>query len=218
MRTVNPEPFNVYKYEELSDDAKTKVKEWYLNDGRWSQFRAECFNQAIKENIDIIFGDDNHNLDVQWSLSYSQGDGVNIYGKISADVFLDAMDNRFADMPQLKEYVDALTDHEKKTIRAYTEVVPSIELPSNHFYCYCVADKADIAGEFECELEWNDYKNIDTVTLEKFEQVVIGVFSSLCSTFEDWGYEDLYEVDEDELSYRCEEQEWEFYEDGTIYY
>lgn len=216
MRTITTTT-NLYKYDELSDDAKAKAKQLYLNDEGFMQVRAENFTEFVKEDIGNLFGWDKHELDVQWSLSHSQGDGVNIYGKISADVFLDAMDNRFADIPQLKEYVDALTDHEKKTIRAYAEVVPSIELPSNHWYCYCVADKSDIAGEFTNELEWNDYKNIDVESIEKFEKVVVGVFETLCSMYEDCGYGELYEVDEVDIAGLADLNDWEFTEDGTIY-
>ena len=84
MRTI-VETKEVYTYDELSDSAKQAVKDWYL---------TECsyfgdFDEMVTEDLRSIFGD--NMLDVQYSLGYSQGDGLNIYGKINAKKILDFM-------------------------------------------------------------------------------------------------------------------------------
>ena len=45
MRTVI-ETYNVYNYNELSDEAKEKAKQWYLDD----TFRTDDFTSMIEED------------------------------------------------------------------------------------------------------------------------------------------------------------------------
>ena len=72
----------VYEYMELSDDAKENAKQWYLNDDPRSYELTDIF----MEDIHQIFP--NSKLEVQWSLSSCQGDGVNIYGSVDLhDIF-----------------------------------------------------------------------------------------------------------------------------------
>lgn len=66
----------VYNFNELSDKAKEKVKEWYLNGQD-----AEFFYEDSMAYINELFP--NSELDIQFSLGYCQGDGFNIYGEIS---------------------------------------------------------------------------------------------------------------------------------------
>ena len=62
--------FNVYQYSELSDEAKAKVRSWYIDD----PFRAEELTDMINEDLKNLFP--NSELKVEWSLSSCQGDGV----------------------------------------------------------------------------------------------------------------------------------------------
>ena len=73
----------VYNFNELSDNAKEKVREQYLNGQD-----AEFFYEDSMTYINELFP--NSKLDIQFSLGYCQGDGFNIYGEIS---FFDLMKN-----------------------------------------------------------------------------------------------------------------------------
>ena len=85
MRTVT-KTYNVYKYNELSEDAKEKVKQWYLDD----DFSPQEFENSCMDALNRLFP--NSDLKVQFSLSACQGDGFNIYGKLDlSDVFMPAM-------------------------------------------------------------------------------------------------------------------------------
>ena len=210
MKTIT-ETKNIYKYEELSEEAKETVKQWYLDD----EFRAQDFEEITLEGLHELFK--NSKLKVQFSLNFCQGDGLNIYGKLNLmDVFT-AIKN-----PENKElfekYNDKFSEHEQRTIEAYIEVCGNeIELPYNRNYCYCISDKIDFANEWIEELQYCDYSNIKFGIIEKVESLIIEIFETLSSTYEKIGYDYFYEVDEEELQEMCESNEWEFLEDGTLY-
>lgn len=77
---------NVYEFIELSDDAKQRVRDWYLQ----TYHTPDVFTDMIVEDLRNIFGQD-VNLNVEYSLGYCQGDGVNVYGKINWETLLDFM-------------------------------------------------------------------------------------------------------------------------------
>jgi hypothetical protein len=206
MRTATVE-YEVYKYNELSEEAKEKVKQWYL-EGQ----EPFVFSEMVKEDLRNLFG--KNNLDVQYSLSYCQGDGLNIYGEIDAESIFKCLEKHNGGT-QLAEFENVLTDKEKKIIKHYASECGMIELPMNSRYCYSLADYIDIAEDWEYRL--SDYSNLNTEALEKFEKLVRNMFSKLCKSYEDWGYEFFYEIPEDELEEICEANEYEFLEDGTVF-
>ncbi len=72
----------VFTFPELNGEAKEKAKEWYLNDETLSWELTDSY----ESDLSCIFP--NSDLKVQWSLSYCQGDGVNIYGSVNMeDIF-----------------------------------------------------------------------------------------------------------------------------------
>lgn len=207
VETVN---YNVYQYNELSEDAKEKVKAWYL-EGR----EPFIFTEMCEEDLYNLFGD--NDLQVQYSLGYCQGDGFNIYGKIDAGSILKCLENNNGGT-QLEEFKDMLTEKEKKTILHYAEECGEIELPINHRYCYSLADYIDIKESWEYDLEcYSGFENINTEALEKFEKMVRGIFETLCSSYEKQGYEYFYEISEEELEEMCEANQYEFLVDGTVF-
>lgn len=209
MRTATVE-YNVYKYNELSDKAKEKVKEWYL-EGR----EPFIFTEDCEEDLHNLFG--KNDLKVQYSLGYCQGDGFNIYGKISAHSILNCLEKHNGGT-QLEEFEDALTVKEKATILHYAEECGDIELPMNNRYCYCIARYTDIADDWEYQLEnYSGYKNINKEALEKFESMVHGIFEKLCKSYEEQGYEYFYEIEEEVLDEMCEVNGYEFLKDGTVF-
>ena len=103
--------YEIYTYDELSGEAKEKVKQWYL-EGQ----EADIFTDICKEDLNNLFGE--NDLDVQYSLSYCQGDGFNIYGQIKAKQIFECLENNNGGT-QLEEFKGVLTDEEKKTILCY---------------------------------------------------------------------------------------------------
>lgn len=212
MRTVT-ETYNVYTYTELSEKAKEKVKQWYLDD----DFRVIEFDEIYKRDLHYLFP--NSELNLQFSLNGCQGDGLNIYGKLDLlDVFRAINDKTYCG-DTFKDFWDCITKHEQKTMEAYMKKVCGsiVDLPCNRYYAYCVAYRVDFADNWFAELEYQGYKNIRIDTIRKVEKIVANMFTKLSKKYEEYGYQYLYEADEEEITETCAANGWEFLEDGTFY-
>ena len=82
MRTVT-ETYEIYKFEELDEIAKDEVRRWYLDDPD----RSHLLLDDIMYHLESLFGK-GHDMKVQFDLGYCQGDGLNIYGYVSAYVMI----------------------------------------------------------------------------------------------------------------------------------
>ncbi len=211
MEVVTRE-YKVYNFSELSEDAKEKAKQWYLDD----DFRPQEFENIYTEDLHYLFN--NSDLKMQFSLSYCQGDGLNIYGKLDLmDVFAVIRDTDHSG-EQFKQYKDLFSEHEQKTIEAYMEACGrEIELPYNRHYCYCIDDRVDFADEWIEILEYCRYKNIQIDTIRKMEKLVGMMFENLSATYEKYGYDYFYNADDEVVNETCEANGWRFLEDGTFF-
>lgn len=211
MEVVTRE-YKVYNFSELSEDAKEKAKQWYLDD----DFRPQEFENIYTEDLHYLFN--NSDLKMQFSLSYCQGDGLNIYGKLDLmDVFAAIRDTDHSG-EQFKQYKDLFSEHEQKTIEAYMEACGrEIELPYNRHYCYCVDDRVDFADEWIEILEYCRYKNIQIDTIRKMEKLVGMMFEDLSTTYEKYGYDYFYNADDEVINETCEANGWRFLEDGAFF-
>jgi len=198
MRTVSID-YDVYKYQELSEQAKEKAKEWYLEgkDAYW--FKDDC-----EEILHCEFP--NSELKVEFSLSYCQGDGLNIYGSI--------------DLLELWNKLDKskYTDKEKKFME-YVLKTHAVDytMKQNYRYGYCNSSSWDFTEDIIDDMEWTQQRGIKYDVLEKFNEDCKEYMEKLCSDFESDGYAYFYEVDDDEMIDMCEANEWEFTADGKIF-
>ena len=204
--------YKVYNFSELSEDAKEKVKQWYLDD----DFRPCEFENIYTEDLRYLFN--NSDLKLQFSLSYCQGDGLNIYGKLDlTDVFTAIRDTEHSG-DLFEQYKDLFSEHEQRTIEAYMEVCGrEVELPYNRHYCYCIDDRVDFADDWIESLEYCRYKNIQIDTIRKMEKLVGRMFENLSATYEKYGYDYFYNADDEVVNEECEANGWRFLEDGTFF-
>ena len=121
----------VFTFPELNGEAKEKAKEWYLNDETLSWELTDSYER----DLSCIFP--NSDLKVQWSLSYCQGDGVNIYGSVNMEDIFSLPQNAPA-----YNWIDGyLTEKEIRTLRFYmSEYKNEVKIPVNRRYSYCMAD------------------------------------------------------------------------------
>lgn len=192
----------VYKFEELSREAKNKAKKDFINDG----CRVFEWGEYIKEELKNVFP--NSALLVEWSLNFCQGDGVNVYGSINPeDVFSDG----------------GFTDKEKEIISNYYSECSIFEeyltIPRNLSYSYCKADKAEptnIIVTDMAETGWEDAPKY-AATIEKYRAAMINKAEEFCARMEKEGYEYLYTISDEDFQEIAEANDWEFYEDGGLY-
>ena len=172
--------------------------------------------EIYTEDLRYLFN--NSDLKLQFSLSYCQGDGLNIYGKLDLmDVFTAIRDTEHSG-DLFEQYKDLFSEHEQKTIEAYMEVCGrEVELPYNRHYCYCIDDRVDFADDWIESLEYCRYKNIQIDTIIKMEKLVGRMFENLSATYEKYGYDYFYNADDEVVNETCEANGWRFLEDGTFF-
>lgn len=209
--------YNLYTYDELSDDAKENAKQWYLQNCRKPFF----FTEDVEQDLENLFGE--NNFDVQYQLSYCQGDGLNIFGSVAVSNVIKFVKEHQLNERSFDSLYNILTDEEMDTILLYSKETDGIALHQNIHDCYCMAEYIEFTDEWEEQLEWAiendrvDYKSINTELIEKFEQLVKDIFHELCNMYADWGYQYFYEVSDEEMTEVCKANNFEFLEDGTIY-
>lgn len=202
MKVITKE-FKVYSYSELSEKAKKRVKEWYL-----SGQDSDIFDNTIESDLSYLFP--HSSLKFQYSLGYCQGDGFNIYGKIDIRDVIDYAED---------SENDYFTEKEKRTLLFYVnECGCDIVLPENGSrYNYCVCDENDIYDDFIYMLEDRGIRNIKAETIEKLQSAVEEIFCRLCYKYENEGYSYFYEVDDETLEEYCNDNEYEFLENGSLF-
>ena len=214
MKTIT-KTYKVYNYNELSDEAKEKVKQDYLDD----PVRNDIFYEDCMETIHSLFPQSD--LKVQYSLSSCQGDGFNIYGTLDVFNMINLMRNKeklpISLLNEIEKDIDAFTNKELDMIsQYYNYYCSSIKIPHNFRYCYSQADYINFADDWAEELENAEMEYNDNLII-KFENFVRKFFSKLNDMFEEEGYEFLYNVSDEETEDWCEVNEYMFLEDGTLF-
>ena len=190
-----------YTYNELSESAKEKVKQWYLDDPIRNDILYEDIMLYLYDNFKLS------ELKVMYSLGYCQGDGLNIYGNLNLYDFLD---------------IWQASPKEKKTIEFYIgRAFYQYNFVENNRYCYSckfidrnyIDDKID---EFITELQDNKITNIKKPLISQFFNDMINYFETLDAEFKDNGYNYLYNCDDEEIEEACEANEWYFTESGDF--
>lgn len=173
--------YNVYDFFELSEEAKERAKQWYLDD----DFRQPEFTEIYEQDLQNIFPDSE--LKLQYSLSYCQGDGLNIYGNLDVNNILNLPASGFCGN-EFEDLIGYFTDKEVRTISRYLgECRKKICLPMNNHYNYCCVDRISLAKEWKNDLWCASYKNINKELLQKLEKYVITIIERLCANYEKYG-------------------------------
>lgn len=194
--------YNVYRFEELSQAAKEKVREWYLEGQSTLNY---IFTEDCENRLSELFP--NSDLKVQYSLNYCQGDGFNIYGEIRLDELLEKIAEKFTEK-ELKFFKWAFSEYDTSYKMAY----------NNHYcYCYCICSDNEFMEDIFYEMDNWYFRNIPEKTLEKFNKLAGEYLDSLCKEFEKEGYEWFYEISEEDLQEHCEANDYEFLENGQVY-
>ena len=200
-RTVT-KSYDVYTYDELSDEAKKKVKDLFLS------WRADddTFTDSCETTLTELFP--NSDLKVQYSLSYSQGDGFNTYGKLKVKDLLDVDLSKY---PLNDSGIQALAN--KDVIKDVCDKADlyDIDLEENNRYCYSLADGIEVVPDYDVELSQEETGLLSD--LENFAQSVMGKINR---QFEKDGYDWFYEMSDEEASEQADANDYEFTEDGKL--
>lgn len=200
----------LYEYSELSESAKDKVRKDELDDQLILGIRDEILQDDYRYMwLERHFP--NSDLKVEYSLASCQGDGVNVYGEFDFD-----------DLIKYCKYIDELKGFSKEEIDWLRENInsySSIRVDQNRRYSYCVVQAKDY---FSCDWEYDlglflCLTEEQTDLLYKLSTVFYYAIRKLCKDMENYGYDFLYDISDEEMKDTAEVYEWLYYEDGTPY-
>ena len=183
----------VYSYDELDGKAREKVKTFYFDIK--VDCDAEYFKDYVREDLKEDWGVTD--LDMYYSLSYSQGDGVCLYGYVS---FADILANE-----NLRNVVCNEIDIEAHK-GVLTEVLDGFKL--EHSGRYYHADMVDIET---CDDPYRDEytKEIETIVNKLFNNFK-GWYHDRCREYEKTGYKIFYEYSDDDVKDWVEVNDYAF--------
>lgn len=185
---------NLYEYSELEERAKKRAKEHMLN------MRRECYSDDFTNIAMQIAGNYfpiTDGLKIQYSLSFGQGDGVNIYGTFDlANV---------EGLEWLKLEVD------------------SFELAENRWDHYSLKSqtKNETVEEIITEFEYASGHEIADWQVMEIKKMVETVFEKLKEAeweIEKYGYNFFYEVSDEEVQKYANSCGILYLSDGTEYF
>ena len=195
LRTITKE-FKIYTYEELSEKAKEKVKQNYIDN-----LDANDFTYMIIQDLNSI---GLKNLRPYYSLNYCQGDGLCLAGHIDFDEINTELKKIF--------YKDFIFSDYKilKSLKEYSRI------EFNHigrcYHKHSVEFDIYIDGSFDNK-KYNNNKRL----ADKLIKNVKEWYFDKCGQYEKWGYNFFYEIEEEDLQEYFECMEYEFYENGSVF-
>lgn len=199
MKTIT-KTIDLYRYSELSDGARERVKQWYLEGQDASTFSYDC-KDWLQYKYGLI------DMEVQFSLSCCQGDGLNVYGDVC-----------FWELEKKIMKGSNFTQKELNRLKFYyKQVYDSIHIPANPHYCYDYSSHIDFANDWIAELENDGIRDIDERLISRFESYLKQVFHNINAELEQRGYDFFYEISDSDLSDICDANDWYFTADGTYY-
>ena len=200
----------VYQFDELSEKAKEKAREWYRQGNYDDSFWSECTIDGAKE-IGKLLGMD---IDkVYFSGFWSQGDGACVEGTWRAsDVKVDKLKEYAPQDKELHRIVDGLAEIAKEYPDGYFKV----RHRGHYSHSGCTAFDVELPTEQENELEYDapEYKLLQ-VKLGEDEDTLI----KLARDFMNWIYRQLekewdYQNSDEQVEESIRANAYEFLETG----
>lgn len=194
MRT---ETINIFSFEELSEEAQQKAIKAYIESSYEDPDILHFFSETCKEKAkEFGFPD----ITVQYSLSNCQGDGLSFE----------------CENPDITRFIkEALPNIKTSVFDALINTIICSISGNNGRYCY--ASKSDISFELDLYQNGRDYPNIENLA-DQVRGHITDTYMSLCKELENMGYAEIeYQTSEECAKEHFENNECEFYEDGTQY-
>lgn len=211
---MQTDTYPVFKYDELSDSAKEKAREWYCEDLPWdpeyviedAATIADLFGLDIRQTRKTLMGG-GHRYDptVYWSGFWSQGDGACYEGTYKYKTNSVKMVKACCGDAEVIRIVESLAKVQRKFFYHLTAVCKH----RGHYYhsgCMEVSVDIDSDADYSDSKLWRDAED-DVIQLLR--------------DFADWIYRRLeeeyeYQTSEEAVAESMEANEYEFYEDGSI--
>lgn len=195
--------YTVYTLDELNpqaqDNAIHNLTNYFMEDN------IEQLNDFIKHDLSKKFPCST--LKFQYSLSCSQGDGVNIYGDI---LFKEIY-------RKIKHHLSEKSQKFMQFVFTVTEPGLTIHLLENHRYSFTLAKRNDFICTIIDTLVNDHYSGIKWGVLFRVNSLMQEYLYDLCKEYEKIGYDALYELSYEQAFILCKEIEIVFDEYGNIF-
>lgn len=168
----------LYTYDELSEETKQKMIDYYCNSLCQQEVHNELFYDDVNYELKEILK--NSDFKVYYSLSYSQSDYFTINGNI---YYIDILE-------MLK---DELSEKEYKTLIFYINYL-DFYININRNYLSRNYDFEDMTYE----LEANNIRDINYELCEKFRDMAYEKFNDMCYEYKKRGLDFIYNIPEEE--------------------
>ena len=232
MRT---EMVKIYQLEELSKEAKERAIEWYRDIiDRDFSFESEMITEDFQYELQkLYYPSDN----VEWSLSYCQGDGVAFYGHINKDDLYKIVERNRESLSDThyelyeKIYNDGLyieadivrnsfgyhyshynamnVELDGDCIETITESLFDDEEKLDEMYDEEISDYNDEFYEL--------YREVEDL-IDSIEEIISQEIKVISKELENKGYEEIeYYTSDESIQEEIIANEYEFLQDGTVY-
>lgn len=210
MKTITKE-IKLYRYNELSKEAREKANEKYLEINRYEDDFEELVKGELKYSKDCGWIE---NIKVVYDLGHSQGDYVNIIGSI----YFEDLNNELK-----KRFCKGLSNEELNFFKQFEKYS---EICFREFYVgsNCVEINIQLSATpeemYDLGLD-NDFKFEDQEKYykisPKIEKNIEEWNDEICKEYQELGYRYFYKADEDEIKEYYEDTEQLFLENGEMY-
>lgn len=209
MKTILKE-IKLYKYGELSKEAKEKAKLNYLESYLESSIRSESFEELIKSDLKYSKGIKvTEDFEVEFDLGYCQGDYLNLYGGLDFEELSNELKSRF--YKNLSE----------KEIKFFEEFIKYNYIDferTNYYGCVGAEIRIKINSEgYNYLVEHEEKEDKYGEIVVKIEKNIEEWYDEICEEYKEFGYKYFYEADEDEVEGYYEDTEQLFLENGEMY-
>lgn len=187
----------VYQYDELTVSAKENARKWFAESlNEEFSYETEC----ITENMQNVLEEKGYEgLDLHWSLSHCQGDGVAFYGRLTTEELVNLSERLLSDKDyQRLKLVGTLADFE-------------IEISdTNNRYHHYNSMRVDIDDVQSLE----DFPKIWEL-IEKLKNAIAEDIRNISRELEKQGYEEIaYYYSKESIEENIRANEYEFDVDG----
>jgi len=181
MKTIE-----LYEFNELNEDAKAYAIDKYRY--QFSEYDAEYLTEWFESELYNAYGLED--VEVLWSLSHSQGDGVSFTGEISEDALSII----------LKAYDPIVYDRFQAFKRRYDTVINIDIRRVNYRYYHEYSATIDIDADSDVYNEDDVTSDIDTLEalMDDVSTTIERAYIDICQTLKREGYDYISNVESDE--------------------
>jgi hypothetical protein len=173
---------NLFAYNELSREAKEKVREAFINE---RVAFSEAFDDLVRQKL-IHYGLNPETVYFRYSLSYSQGDGVSFTGSLDVKECNPKVWARFS---------EGLSRTERVLLMSTLQPIDFVR--TNNRYCH-----ENTVSTF---FDWDEKIHLSNELITHFFKNVRSWYVDVCKEFERQGYAYFYPSNEEVADYHINE-------------